>query len=79
MMKKILTCIKYAVIVTAIHSLGVSAIAFAEDVPWTDRFMNEFKEIKERIASLEKQQKEILAKEDEILEEIARVRVWARR
>lgn len=57
---------------------GMTSV-FAEEVPWTDQFMQQFKEIKARIESLEKQQKEILDKEDKILEEIAQVRIWARR
>ena len=48
----------------------------AEDVSWTDRFSNELKEIREKLDNVEKQQREILSKEDKILEELNRVRIW---
>jgi hypothetical protein len=36
-------------------------------------------DIKTRLAAIEQQQKEILAKEDKILEELDRVRIWVHR
>ena len=51
----------------------------ADDAPWTDRFFSEFSEIKTRIAALEQQQKEILAKEDIILEKLDQLRIWVHR
>jgi hypothetical protein len=51
----------------------------AEEEPWTDRFLREFDGVKTRLAALEEQQKEILAKEDKILEELDRIRIWTRR
>lgn len=58
--------------------MGTGYLQAAEE-PWTEQFMREFREIKKQIENLEKQQAEILKKEDRILEEIARVRIWARR
>lgn len=49
---------------------------FAEEKPWTDPFLSEFAGIKSRLAAIEEQQKQILAKEDEILAELNRVRIW---
>lgn len=39
----------------------------------------ELAEIKSRLAVIEQQQKEILAKEDKILAELDRVRIWVHR
>ncbi len=51
----------------------------ADDAPWTDRFFSEIFEIKTRIAALDQQQKEILAKEDIILEKLDQLRIWVHR
>ena len=53
--------------------------AFAEAKPRTDQFSSDFEEIKTRLAALDAQQKEILAKEDKILAELDRVRIWVHR
>lgn len=58
--------------------VGAGCLQAAEE-PWTEQFMREFRQIKKQIENLEKQQAEILEKEDKILEEIARVRIWSRR
>lgn len=52
---------------------------FAEEKPWTDKFLSEFDGMKTRLAAIESQQKEILAKEDKILAELDRIRIWVHR
>ncbi|HOW59752.1 MAG TPA: hypothetical protein PLO78_08540 [Candidatus Omnitrophota bacterium] len=51
----------------------------AAEEPWTEQLSRQFDEIKMRLDNLDKQQKEIQAKDDKILEELERVRVWSRR
>lgn len=52
---------------------------FAEEVPWTDKFMREFTEIKTRLEKIQKRQQEISEKQDKIQAELDRLRVWVRR
>jgi hypothetical protein len=60
--------------------LGGILLAFqvfaAEEKPWAEQLKGELSDIKVRLATLEEQQKEIIAKEDKILEEVDRVRIW---
>ena len=51
----------------------------AEEKPWTDQFLSEFDELKTRLANVEKQQQEIVAKDNEILEKLDQLRIWVRR
>lgn len=44
-----------------------------------DPVQNQLDEIKSRLANLEKGQQEISAKDDKILEELDRLRIWVRR
>lgn len=48
----------------------------ADDKPLTEQWKNDLSDINKRLATLESQQKEIIAKEDKILEELDRVRIW---
>lgn len=57
----------------------VSRAGADEEAPWTDRFFREFDGIKSRITALEEQQKEVLAKENTILEKLDQLRVWVHR
>ena len=52
--------------------------AFAED-NGTDKITSQFSSIETRLANLEKGQQDILAKEDKILEELDRIRIWVHR
>lgn len=56
----------------------MTRIVFAEEKPWTEKIMADFDQIKMRLAGVEQAQENILVQKDEILEEIDRVRVWAR-
>jgi hypothetical protein len=48
----------------------------AEEKPSSEQLKSDLGEIKARLTTIEQQQKEILAKEDKIFEELERVRVW---
>ncbi|HOW88118.1 MAG TPA: hypothetical protein PKV84_05645 [Candidatus Omnitrophota bacterium] len=50
----------------------------AEEKPWTDQFLSEFNGLKTRLAIIEQTQRDILAEKEEIIQEIDRVRIWAR-
>lgn len=52
---------------------------FAEEKPRAGQLSSEFEGIRSRLAALDQQQKEILAKEDKILEELDRIRIWVHR
>ncbi len=57
-----------------------AASAFAgEESLWTEQLKGDLTDIKARLATIEDHQKEILAKEDNILEELNRVRIWVHR
>ncbi|MDD5225756.1 MAG: hypothetical protein PHV97_01050 [Candidatus Omnitrophica bacterium] len=51
----------------------------AEEPSGTEQTKGDLGDIKTRLAALEAGQKEILAKEDKILEEVDRVRIWVHR
>ena len=63
-------------------SLGLGGILLtsqlfaADESPWTQQLKNDLSDIKTRLTTLEERQKEIIAKEDKILEEVDRVRIW---
>lgn len=57
----------------------IPAAFAADDAPWTDRFFGELEGMKSRMTVLEEQQKEILAKEDTILEKLDQLRIWVHR
>ena len=55
----------------------VASSAFAaEEQPWATQMKSDLSDIKTRLASLEERQKEIIAKEDKILQELDRIRMW---
>ena len=56
--------------------LLASQVFAAEEKPWTEQLKNDLSDIKTRLATLEERQKEIISKEDKILEELDRVRMW---
>jgi len=60
-------------ILWASHALAV------EEKPWTEQLKGDLSDIKSRLAILEERQKEIIAKEDKILEELDRIRIWVHR
>ena len=51
----------------------------AETNPEADQLKSDISDIKTRLTSIEEQQKEIIAKEGNILEELDRVRIWVHR
>lgn len=51
----------------------------AEEKSWTEQLKGDLSDIKTRLAALEERQKEIVAKEDNILEELDRIRIWVHR
>jgi hypothetical protein len=55
------------------------ADGLAEEKPRTDQFLNEFEEIKTRLANIEKQQQDVAAKDVEILERLDQLRIWVHR
>ena len=48
----------------------------AEEKSGTEQWKSDLSDIKTRLAALDAQQKEILSKEDKILAELDRVRIW---
>jgi hypothetical protein len=56
--------------------LWASQVCAVEEMPGSEQLKNDLLDIKTRLANIELQQKEILAKEDKILEEVNRVRMW---
>jgi hypothetical protein len=56
--------------------LSASQVFAAEENPGTEQLKGELSEIKTRLTAIEERQKEIIAKEDKILEEVDRVRIW---
>jgi len=48
----------------------------ADEQAGAEQMRSDISDIKTRLAALDQQQKEILAKEDKILEELDRVRIW---
>jgi len=57
----------------------VSSLHAAETGSSDGRFLSEMDAMKTRLTAIEAQQREILAKEDKILEELDRVRIWVHR
>jgi hypothetical protein len=55
------------------------AEGFAEENPGNSRSPAVMEEIKTRLASVEKQQQEIVAKDNEILEKLDQLRIWVHR
>lgn len=55
------------------------AEARADEKPWTEQFLSEFAEVKTRLASVEKQQEDIAAKDNLILEKLDQLRIWVHR
>ena len=48
----------------------------ADEKSSTEQWKSDLNEVKTRLTNLEAGQKEIIAKEDKILEEVERVRMW---
>ncbi|OQA57572.1 MAG: hypothetical protein BWY42_00419 [Candidatus Omnitrophica bacterium ADurb.Bin277] len=59
--------------------LTVHAAQEEGDEPWMDRFFREFANIQTRLDKIEERQQEILDKEDKLLAELDRLRVWVHR
>ena len=55
------------------------ANGLADEKPLTDQFLSEFEELKTRLANVEKQQQEIVTKDNEILDKLDQLRIWVRR
>ena len=51
----------------------------AEETPGTEALQSELEEVKTRLANIEKQQQDIAAKDDVILEKLDQLRVWVHR
>lgn len=49
----------------------------ADEIPWTDRFLKEFAQIKGQLTKLESSQNDLVKREDEAIEEIDQIRKWA--
>ena len=59
--------------------LSTSQVFAAEETSWTEQMRGDLSDMKTRLTSLEERQKEIITKEDNILEELDRVRIWVHR
>ncbi len=59
--------------------LFVPSLFAVEEKPWGEQLKGDLSDIKTRMTALEERQKEIVAKEDKILEELDRVRIWVHR
>jgi hypothetical protein len=57
----------------------VSPVFAVEGQTGTEQSSSDLSDIKARLTALEKQQTEIIAKEDKILEELAIVKIWVHR
>ena len=53
--------------------------ALAVENPGTSQLLNELEEVKKRIASIEKQQQDIVDKDNEIIAKLDQLRVWVHR
>jgi hypothetical protein len=56
--------------------LFVSSAFALEEQAGTERSKSDLSDIKNRLTTIEKQQSEIIAKEDQILKELDRIRIW---
>ncbi len=56
-----------------------SQVFALEEKTGTGQFKSDLSDIRARLATLEEQQKEIIAKEVEILKELDRIRIWVHR
>ena len=59
--------------------LLIPQVFAADEEPGTDQVKSDLGDIKTRLATLEDGQKEIIAKEEKILEELDRIRIWVHR
>ena len=59
--------------------LSTSQVFAAEETSWTEQMRGDLSDMKTRLTSLEERQKEIITKEDNILEELDRIRIWVHR
>jgi hypothetical protein len=57
----------------------VSPVFALDEKAGTEQSKSDLSDIKARLTALEKQQTEIIAKEDKILEELAIVKIWVHR
>lgn len=62
-----------------IFSFSFFALGFAADDPHAGLFQNELREIKARMTMIEKQQQDILSKDEEILRKLDQLRIWVHR
>ena len=51
----------------------------AEENPGRAQLLSEIEQIKTRLASVEKQQQDIIAKDNEIIEKLDQLRIWVHR
>ena len=51
----------------------------AEENPGTAQLLSEIEQIKTRLANVEKQQQDIVAKDSEIIEKLDQLRIWVHR
>ena len=49
----------------------------ADEIPWTESFLKEFKQIKEQLTRVESSQAALVKREDDALKEIDQIRKWA--
>ena len=59
--------------------LWASQVFAIEEKPLAEQWKGDLSDINSRLTTLEEQQKEIIAKEDSILEELDRIRIWVHR
>ncbi|HOE68658.1 MAG TPA: hypothetical protein PLH16_03265 [Candidatus Omnitrophota bacterium] len=57
----------------------VCPVAMAAETPWTDRFFQEFDQVKSRLIVAENQRAGILARQEQILKELDSLRIQLRR
>lgn len=53
--------------------------ALAEERPEAGQLLSEIEKIKSRLAGIEKQQQDIVAKDNEIIEKLDQLRIWVHR
>ena len=63
-----------------LFSLGVfPAKGHAEETPGIEQLQSQLEDVKTRLTNIEKQQQDIAAKDDQILEKLDQLRIWVHR
>ena len=70
---------KFLFLFLLLGALWTSQAFAVEENPGAEQLKSDLSDIKTRLTTLEGQQKEIIAKEDQMIEELDRIRIWVHR